>query len=578
MCSATAVAAACPEPPGHPGCERIFCGGRLWRNQTGVDGLITYRIDDPAGQFSDAYKSAIRGAADAWTAAREGFAKFKECQDCSGRSLTVVPGTGDGIVISSRNEELLPMPVVAGFPVTVHRIAHEWGHAIGLGHTYERADRDRHVRFDPAVWCGPQRSGLPPRCALGPDEPGFPPVPSDTFGVYDELSKMNGFAIDGICGDGEPDPASGMPTDGDGSAVQELYMGRLAYWAPFQPITRSNAPTAPPDYQLADGVDPVGSPAITEWTAPAVEIFVRGTDGSVYATRNELLGLQFMRWAQWEVVAGAGTDADPAVVLADASTLHLVVRAPSDQSIRLSTRANGTWGPWKSLGAPSVGAASAPAISARANRSPSVTVLGRDGLLSVLTCSDPTCSTITGGFGAWSRMPSPPPGALRSKPAMTFISSGTLLVTAVGSDDNAWVIGSDTSGVSFSASVWSRRTTLSLRAADPNPGVAIQAYLDDYAIFARNPRGRLVNSQATYQVVQGGILTGPPAATSARSGQPWAHVAALIDDHGHPGVWVKWYGEAAPGQQTYDPPCNYNQPGTCGQCGCDIPSGPMCDL
>src|SRR6185295_11903637 len=51
MCSATAVAAACPEPPGHPGCERIFCGGRLWRNQTGVDGLITYRIDDPAGQF-----------------------------------------------------------------------------------------------------------------------------------------------------------------------------------------------------------------------------------------------------------------------------------------------------------------------------------------------------------------------------------------------------------------------------------------------------------------------------------------------------------------------------------------------
>ena len=57
-----------------------------------------------------------------------------------------------------------------------------------------------------------RRPGPPPRCAYGPDEVGSPRIPSDTFGVYDEKSKMNGFAIDGICGSAEPEPSSGEPT------------------------------------------------------------------------------------------------------------------------------------------------------------------------------------------------------------------------------------------------------------------------------------------------------------------------------------------------------------------------------
>ena len=49
-------------------------------------------------------------------------------------------------------------------------------------------------------------------------------------------------------------------------------------------------------------------------------------------------------------------------------------------------------------------------------------------------------------------------------------------------------------------------------------------------------------------------------------------VAALMDDHGHPGVWWRFYGG-----NTFTPPCNYNKPGTCAQCGCNVPGSLACD-
>jgi len=49
-------------------------------------------------------------------------------------------------------------------------------------------------------------------------------------------------------------------------------------------------------------------------------------------------------------------------------------------------------------------------------------------------------------------------------------------------------------------------------------------------------------------------------------------VAALIYDHGRPGIWWKFRTNVA----TYRPPCNYNMPGTCAQCGCNVPNTPPC--
>jgi hypothetical protein len=568
---AQVVASACPVPAGHPGCAEIFCGQRLWERSVGsYDGLITFRIDDPQDLFSESYESAIRSIAQAWSSATEGLVAIRECPTCFGRIVVVVPGTGDGIVDPTQYAQVLPMPVKPGAPLPLHAIAHQWGHVMGIGHTYERADRDRYVRFDPTVWCGADRSGLPPRCAFGPDQPGLPAVASDTFGVYDEKSKMNGFSIDGICGSAEPDPASGVPTDSDGSAVEELYMERTGGWSPFQPIARSTSPTQPLDYQLAPGVDPVGSPAITEWTPPALEVFARGTDGAVYTTHNQLSGFTFQQWSPWEVVA-TDVDADPAAMHADPKKLHLVVRARADGSIRLRTRANGVWGAWSSLGAPAAGAASAPTIAVKGAQPLSVLVRGGDGLIYLFTCTDATtCAANAGRPDAWSPLPAPPPGTLIGKPTAVFIASGNLKVAAVASDRTAWLI--DGAGVDFSNRGWGILPGIEVMPGDPDPAVAVQAYGDAIGLYARGPRGTLIDASPWYFIsALGGVIKSAPAVTAALDGQPWVHFAALVDDHGHPGVWLKYYGG-------FKAPCNYNAPGTCAQCGCNVPNGPACEM
>ena len=78
---------------------------------------------------------------------------FEPCGPCLGRFVTIVPGDGDGIVDPVALEQVVPMPVPAGpqASLPLHRIAHQWGHVVGLDDAYKRADRDPYVSFDPAV-------------------------------------------------------------------------------------------------------------------------------------------------------------------------------------------------------------------------------------------------------------------------------------------------------------------------------------------------------------------------------------------------------------------------------------------
>jgi hypothetical protein len=361
-----------------------------------------------------------------------------------------------------------------------------------------------------------------------------------------------------------------VPTDSDGSAVEELYLEHTGGWSPFQPIARSTAPTQPLDYELASGVDPVGSPAITEWTPPAVEVFARGSDRSVYTTHNQLSGFTFQQWAPWEVIA-TEVDADPAAMFADPKKLHLVVRARADESIRLRTRTNGAWGAWVSLGAPVAGAASAPTIAAKGSHPLSVLVRGRDGVIYLFTCGDATTCAASGARSdAWSALPAPPTGAFIGKPNAVFIASGELRVTAVADDRTAWLIGG--AGVDFSTSAWVLLPGIELMPSDPDPAVAVQAYGNAIGLYARGPHGTLIDASPYYFISPlGGLIKSAPGVTSALDGEPWVHFAAVIDDHGHPGVWLKYYG----GFQAL---CNYNAPGTCAQCGCNVPNGPACEL
>jgi hypothetical protein len=67
-------------------------------------------------------------------------------------------------------------------------------------------------------------------------------------------------------------------------------------------------------------------------------------------------------------------------------------------------------------------------------------------------------------------------------------------------------------------------------------------------------------------------MASPPAVILAPHGYARIDVAALIEDHGRPGVWWRFFD---PG---YAAPCNYNLPGACAVCGCNLPGEPACDF
>ncbi|HEY7374515.1 MAG TPA: hypothetical protein VIF57_20295, partial [Polyangia bacterium] len=280
----------------------------------------------------------------------------------------------------------------------------------------------------------------------------------------------------------------------------------------------------------------------------------------------------FVQWSPWTIVA-SGVDADPAIILADRDTLHLAVRASADGTIRLRTRTKGAWGDWASLGAPSVGAASAPVIAAQDGQLLTVVVRGNDGLIYALACSDPAamCAASAGRPDAWFALPGSP-GTFIGKPSAAFVASGTLYVTAVAFDHTAFLIGSDESGIGFDSSDWSRLPGTSFASNDPDPQAVVQVYGDAVGFYARGPRGTLIDTSPwSFIVALGGLIESAPGVTPALNGEPWVHIAAVIEDHGQPGVWVKFFGSGA-----IPAPCNYNAPGTCAQCGCDLPNKPAC--
>jgi hypothetical protein len=567
MCTASMVT-ACADPG--TTCEETLCGGHVWRNQVLNSLLVSYRILDPDGMFSPGYRGAIRAAASAWTRASSGLVTIQECSVCTGRFISVVPSDGDGIMNPDAAEQFLPMPVSGR--ISPHRIAHQWGHVVGLAHTYERADRDRYVRFDPEIWCPPGGFGLPPHCAAGPAKPpGFPPVTTGTFGVFDGKSKMNGLRSEGICGAEEPDDDSGEPTIGDVSAAAELFFGLVSAWSPFRPIGRSVSPTEPLDYQLAPGVDPVGSPAVAELEYASPEIFVRGTDDRVYRTaRSDLLTSDWLAWMP--VPDAVDVDADPAVTfayLANTETLFLAVRSGQDGNIHLSARREGTWGAWTSLGAPSAGAASGPTLASESPSSLAVLVRGGDGLIYWLACTDAEddCASSSSQASAWKPLPPPPSGIFVGKPSAVWLREATGLTVAAIRDDRIALV---MTRVNTGGGDWLPSTDVDLAPDDPNPSVAITMFSSPgyVEVFARNPQGLFVvdTLQVTPSPV-GGVIASPPGAVAiVGSGDTFPgtlrlDVAAIIDDHGRPGVWWRY------GDGNYTPPCHYKRPGTCLECG-----------
>jgi hypothetical protein len=571
MCPPSPVT-ACPPADGGSACEETVCGSPPWRDGALNAVVVQFRFDPTSSSmFTDSYKGAIRAAAAAWKTKSAGLVTIKECVNCMGQFISVVPGVGDGIMDPGAVEQHLPMPVASDGSVSPHWIAHQWGHVVGLSHTYQRADRDRYVGFDPNHWCPPGGAGLPPRCTTGPTgvpPSPFPAVATGTFGVFDEKSKMNGLPTDGVCGAGEPDEDSSEPTLGDVSAEAELFFGTYGNWSPFLPIGRSVSPTLPLDYQLAPGVDPTGSPAIAEDEYASPEIFVRGTDDNVYRTKLDLTASP-PDWTDWAVVA-EDVDDDPAVsfsphfVLSAPGVLFLAVRSV-DGNINLKVRTGDEWSPWTALGAPPAGAASAPAVAAADPNTIAVVVRGRDGLIYWLNCTDAGdgCVTSATGPGAWVALPAPSMGIFVSKPSAVWpISNVGLVIAAVRDDRLAQVMMHVDAGGGDWLATSLVKVNGDLALDDPDPGVALtyDSTPNEITFFARNGKGLLVSdtTDATFPSI-GGVLLSPPAAVAYYEGPVRTDVAALVDDHGHPGVWWRF------NDVSYTPPCNASAP--CTPCG-----------
>jgi hypothetical protein len=570
----TSGVTSCPTDAGGPACEQNVCGGLLWPPGVSNTLLIQYQIKDTQSQFSAGYLGAIRAAARAWMLASSGFVMILECTACGPRFISVQPGDIDGVMNPGNPMPVLQMPVVAnGGRVSPHQIAHQWGHVVGLSHTYQRADRDRYVGFDQDLLCPSSGPGLPPRCTGSAASGPFPGVATGTFGVFDEKSKMNDFRGDGVCGAEEPDQDSDEPTIGDVSTAAELFSGAtMGGWSPFLPIGQLVSPTQPLDYQLAPDVDPTGSPAIAELDYASPEIFVRGTDDTVYRTKRDLAASP-PDWTKWDPVVG-GVDADPAVVfatdvVATNPTLFLAVRLQADGKIYLRARkGDDAWGYWTGLAAPPAGAASAPALASESPSSLAIVVRGGDGLIYWLNCTDANamqpCATSATGQDAWKALPPPSAGIFVSKPSAIWPMGNNigLIVAAVRDDRKAQLITHVDGGGSDWLPAGNVMVNDDLAPDDQKPGVAITTSNNPTVVtfLARNQQRLLVSDTQDQQFPSiGGVLVSPPGAVTVVHQTVRTDVAAIIDDHGHPGVWWRFQ------DGDYAPACD--APGSCTECG-----------
>jgi hypothetical protein len=269
-------------------------------------------------------------------------------------------------------------------------------------------------------------------------------------------------------------------------------------------------------------------------------------------------------WTDWEKV-GDDVASDPAAVFADQTTVYLAFRAQQDSQVHLRARIEGNWGQPTPIGAPPMGAVSAPAIAAHGADSLYVAVIGGDGLMYLRDCDDASqlCAGTATSPSGWMAWPPPTPGgAFVGAPSIVWLpDDGVVMLAAVGQDRRAYVVSYAPGNVGN----WTAVDSLELAPGDPKPGVSVQAIrsFGSMGFWARDRTGLLVNaslfSSPAYRI--GGVLASVPAAVGSIPAPLRVDVAALIDDHGKPGVWWRFADPA------YTAPCNYNQPGTCGQCG-----------
>ncbi len=344
-------------------------------------------------------------------------------------------------------------------------------------------------------------------------------------------------AGDAICEFDDPAADRALPTAADISAAIELYR-TSSDWTAFAPLGRDIDPNQPLQYSLAEDVFAAGSPAVASSGYPQVQVYVLGSDKSVYYKFQDYdpPNAVYKDWGDW-VSLGCCFDGDPAAVSWGYPRMDLFARSvlgivqwrsltPSGQFLM--------WGEWKELAPLDVTVASAPAVTSRGRGSLDLFVRGGDDYLYWSTYDADTWS-------AWTKLGDRP---IAGKPAVASTHHDRIDVVAAGQDGTL-------QHLRFFEEDWDLDYVTVDGALEAETSPALAASVGDLHLFVHAPQTHHLlervfeaGSWGEWRDL-GGRLQGSPGALGF-SAKTHVEVAAQVGDAAQTGIWLRSWPSPRP--------------------------------